>query len=115
MTENSHLLFICSRSKWRSATAEQVWKNRHGYSVRSAGASPNAKRTVGPDDIRWSDIVFVMEKKHKNGLLSKFTRMLDDKPVHVLDIPDEYNYTDTELIAELESKVGIILDYSQQE
>jgi len=109
MTRNSHLLFICSRNKWRSPTAEQVWKNKHGYEVRSAGTSQNAKRTVGPEDIRWSDTVFVMEKKHKNRLVSKFSGLLDHKPIHILDIPDDYKYMDPELIQEIEAKVSIVL------
>jgi len=65
------------------------------------------------EDIRWSDIIFVMEKKHKNRLVSKFTRLLDHKPVHVLDIPDEYKYMDPELMEDLETKVEAIL-YSRQ-
>ena len=32
--------------------------------------------------------------------------MLDRKPIHVLDIPDEYKYMDPELISELEISVG---------
>ena len=75
-----------------------------------AGTSPNAKRTVGPEDIRWSDIIFVMEKKHKNRLKAKFPRLLDHKPIHVLDIADEYKYMDTELIEEIEAKVGVIIN-----
>ena len=35
--------------------------------------------------------------------------MLDHKPVHVLDIPDEYQYMDPELIQELEGSVGSCL------
>ena len=35
--------------------------------------------------------------------------MLDHEPVHILDIPDEYQYMDEELIAELEGKVSAIL------
>ncbi|WP_245555309.1 phosphotyrosine protein phosphatase [Hahella ganghwensis] len=50
-----------------------------------------------------------MEKKHKNRLVAEFTRMLDHKAVHVLDIPDEYAYMDPELIAEIECKVSEIL------
>ena len=55
------LLFICSRNQWRSPTGEQVY-SRKGMSVRSAGTSPNAKRTVSVNDIRWATHIFVMEK-----------------------------------------------------
>jgi predicted protein tyrosine phosphatase len=47
-----------------------------------------------------------MEQKHKNRLVAEFTRLLDHKPIHVLDIPDEYKYMDPELIEILEDSVG---------
>jgi len=51
----------------------------------------------------------VMEKKHKNRLLAQFNRLLEYKTIHVLDIPDEYQYMDAELIVELEARVGLYL------
>lgn len=42
--------------------------------------------------------------------MAEFTRMLEHKPLHVLDIPDEYQYMDCELIAELKDKVSGILE-----
>ncbi len=109
MNKTPNLLFICSRNQWRSPTAEEILKKNPNYNVRSAGTSPKARRTVSSSDISWADIVFVMEKKHKNRLLAEFNRMLEFKPVHVLDIPDEYQYMDPELISEIQEKVGIIL------
>jgi len=110
MTNSKNLLFICSRNQWRSPTGEEVWRKKPGYQAKSAGTSPKAKRTVSPADIRWADIIFVMEKKHKNRLVAQFSLMLDHKPVHILDIPDEYQYMDQELIEELEDKVSAIID-----
>lgn len=112
MTSSKKLLFICSRNQWRSPTGEEVWRRKSGYQARSAGTSPKAKRTVSSADIRWADMIFVMEKKHKNRLIAQFTRMLDHKPIYILDIPDEYQYMDQVLIAELEDKVGAIIDSS---
>ncbi|MGI0117223.1 low molecular weight protein tyrosine phosphatase family protein [Zooshikella sp. RANM57] len=113
MTKPVNLLFICSRNQWRSPTAEAIWKNDPLFKVRSAGTSPRAKRTVSPVDIRWADVIFVMEKKHKNRLQAAFARLLEHKPVYVLDIPDDYQYMDPELIAELEERVNDLL--SKQE
>lgn len=107
MTNKKNLLFICSRNQWRSPTAEQVWRKHPNYNAKSAGTSPKAKRTVSSVDICWADIIFVMEKKHKNRLVAEFTRILDHKPIHILDIPDEYQYMDQELIDELEAKVEV--------
>ena len=104
-----NLLFICSRNQWRSPTAEAIWRKHPEFNAKSAGTSPKAKKTVSQDDIRWADMIFVMEQKHKNRLQAEFTRMLENKPVYVLDIPDEYKYMDPELIAELETIVGAYL------
>lgn len=105
----TNFLFICSRNQWRSPTAETIFKKRSGVQVRSAGTSPKAKRTVNASDIGWADIIFVMEKKHKNRLVAQFPKMLNHKPLYILDIPDEYQYMNAELIVELEDKVNTVL------
>jgi predicted protein tyrosine phosphatase len=106
---NKNLLFICSRNQWRSPTAEQVWRRQPGFNARSVGTSPKARKTISSADISWADIIFVMEKKHKNRLLASYSEELVDKVIHVLDIPDEYQYMDTALIEELEARVTPIL------
>ncbi|WP_444919216.1 low molecular weight protein tyrosine phosphatase family protein [Microbulbifer sp. JMSA003] len=105
-----NLLFICSRNQWRSPTAEAIWRKHPDFNAKSAGTSPRAKKTVSSADVRWADVIFVMEQKHKNRLMAEFSRILDHKPVHVLDIPDEYKYMDSELVQELESVVGAYLE-----
>ena len=105
-----NLLFICSRNQWRSPTAENLWRKHPNYNARSAGTSPRAKRTVNAGDIQWADRIFVMEQKHKNRLRAEFTRLLDHKLIDVLNIPDEYQYMDPELVAELEAIVGGYLE-----
>ena len=100
----SNLLFICSRNQWRSPTAEKIFKQK-GYSARSAGTSPNAKKTISASDLKWADLVFVMEKKHKNRIEAKFKRLIEYKPIHILEIPDDYRFMDSELISFLEDTV----------
>lgn len=103
------VLFVCSRNQWRSPTAEKVWRNHPLLSLRSAGTSPNARHPVSERDLQWAQAIFVMEEKHKSRLLAEFGSVLADKPIHVLDIPDEYQYMDPDLVAELERSVGAIL------
>lgn len=50
-----------------------------------------------------------MEEKHKSRLLAEYGRLLEHKPLHVLDIPDEYKYMDPNLVEELKGSVGPIL------
>ena len=53
--------------------------------------------------LHWADIIFVMEKKHRQIIKSKFEV---DKNIIVLDIPDEYQYMDEELIDIIKSAVA---------
>jgi predicted protein tyrosine phosphatase len=103
------VLFVCSRNQWRSPTAEQVWRNHPLLSVRSGGTSPNARRKVSADDIAWADVVCVMEEKHKSRLKAEFGRQMDGCVIHVLDIPDDYQYMDPDLIEQLRLSVPVLL------
>ena len=85
-------------NEWRSPTAEKVFQREQGIAVRSAGTVRGARRTVSVQDIRWSDLILVMEEKHKLRLVSQFRAEVRYKELHVLDIPDEYKYMDPELI-----------------
>lgn len=102
--DTKNLLFICSRNQWRSPTGERVYSQK-GFNARSAGTSPNAKRTVSVGDIRWATHIFVMEKKHKQRLIAKFTRLLEYKSIVILDIPDDYQFMDEELVSILNDSV----------
>ncbi len=109
MVEKTNLLFICSRNQWRSPTAERIWRKSEKFNVRSAGTSPKARKTVGPADIEWADIIFVMQSKHKSRLIAHHSRLLDGKKIYILDIPDEYQYMDPELVAELQATVSLYI------
>jgi predicted protein tyrosine phosphatase len=102
----TNTLFICSRNQWRSPTGEQVWKKHPALNVRSAGTSPKARIRVSAKDIQWADVIFVMEEKHKSRLNTQFTRLLNYKDIQILDIPDEYQYMDSELIEIMKQTVG---------
>ncbi len=93
-----NILFVCSRNNWRSPTAETIYKNRQNHKVKSAGTEPSAKTRVSSKHILWADIIFAMEKKHKQRLLNKFPGEITNKQVIVLDIEDDYEYMDKELI-----------------
>lgn len=109
LSDRINVLFVCTRNQWRSPTAEQIWRRHPALSVRSGGTSPNARHPVTAADLAWAQIIFVMEEKHKSRLVVDYRRLLEGKPVHVLDIPDEYKYMDTELVDLLEQSVRAIL------
>ena len=109
-----NVLFVCSRNQWRSPTAERVFGRYPGISVRSAGTSPNARKHVSAQDVRWADLILVMEEKHKSRLIAAFTRHVTGKRIHVLDIPDDYKYMDPELVEELKEAVEPLLELLEQ-
>lgn len=100
-----NILFVCSRNKWRSATAETIYKNHPDHQVRSAGTEPSARIKINVKLIIWADLIFVMEKKHKQRITARFPEESDGKEMIILDIPDDYQYMDEELIEELNAKV----------
>jgi predicted protein tyrosine phosphatase len=99
------LLFICSRNKLRSLTAEKLFEGVPGYQVRSAGTQPDARIVVTEGHLGWADIIFVMEKSHLNRLRRKYPEALDGKRVIALHIPDEYVFMQRELVEELRAKL----------
>ena len=102
----TRVLFVCSQNKLRSPTAEQIFSNRPGFEVASAGTDPSAVTPVSSEDIDWADVIFVMERAHRNKLSRKFRSQLKNKRVICLDIPDQFEYMDPALILLLEKKAG---------
>jgi predicted protein tyrosine phosphatase len=100
------LLFICSRNKWRSLTAEHIFDGINGHEVRSAGTEQGARVRVTEGHLGWSDLIFVMEKRHLARLREKFADVISDKKIICLHIPDEYEYMDEGLVELLWAKVG---------
>lgn len=109
MSEKIRVLFICSRNQWRSPTAEQVFRRHPALAVRSAGTSASARKQVSHVDLAWADVIIVMESKHKSRLLAEHARTLTGKPLHVLDIPDDYRFMDPELVELVQAAVPPLL------
>jgi len=83
-----NLLFICSRNKWRSLTAETIYKNDNRYAVKSAGTENSARIRVNSHLLIWADIIFVMEKHHREKLVQNFPKETSNKEIIILEIPD---------------------------
>ncbi|SHN34361.1 low molecular weight protein tyrosine phosphatase family protein [Mucilaginibacter sp. OK098] len=92
----SNLLFICSKNQWRSPTAEMLFKNHAIHKARSAGTSDKARIKVNQKLVDWADVIFVMERKHKELLRQCY--IIYGKQLVVLDIEDLYPYGDSALV-----------------
>ncbi|MCA7902650.1 low molecular weight protein tyrosine phosphatase family protein [Burkholderia cepacia] len=102
-------LFVCSRNRLRSPTAEAVFAAWPGVETDSAGLAPDADTHLSAEQLDWADVVFVMERAHKTRLAAQFGTHLRHKKVVCLDIPDRYTYMQPELVMLLERKAGPFL------
>jgi predicted protein tyrosine phosphatase len=56
-----NLLFVCSRNRRRSPTAEAIFSGMEGYEVLSAGTSPDSETIISADLVEWADLIFAMD------------------------------------------------------
>lgn len=99
------VLFICSQNRLRSPTAEQVFADWPGIEVSSAGTNHDADNPLTAELVQWAELIFVMEKTHRNKLLKKFKPHLKQARVICLDIPDDYEFMDPVLVLILKERV----------
>jgi predicted protein tyrosine phosphatase len=99
------VLFVCSQNRLRSPTAEQVFATHPAMECSSAGTNNDADNPLTSELVEWADVIFVMEKAHRNKLTAKFRRQLVNKRVICLDIPDDYEFMDPSLVRLLKVKV----------
>ncbi len=100
------LLFVCSRNKRRSLTAEKMLEGFPAYQVRSVGTRPEARIVITEGHIGWADTIFFMEKSHLERVRQRFPQALHDKQVVTLQIPDDFEFMQLELLDELRGKLG---------
>ena len=90
------VLFVCALNQWRSPTAEAIYRDHPLLDVRSAGVRRNAKRRLSVGDVRWADVIFVMDREQKAWIREQFP---DAKlpQIKVLDIPGNLTFMHPEL------------------
>ena len=103
--ERTKILFVCSRNRRRSLTAETIFQDDPRWQVRSAGTEHGARIKVTAGMLGWADIVVVMEKRHKERLRQKYSESLAERPCVCLFIPDGYEYMAEDLITLLQEKM----------
>jgi predicted protein tyrosine phosphatase len=98
------ILFLCSQNKLRSPTAEAIFADHPKIDVDSAGLNHDAEVPLSEEQVKWADLIIVMEKTHRSRLNQKFKSALAGKRITVLNIPDNYDYMDPDLISLLKSR-----------
>lgn len=101
-----HVLFVCSRNRHRSPTAEAMFADWPGIEVSSAGLKPDADNPLDAEQVAWADLIVVMERRHRDELRRRFRAQLRAQRVLCLDIPDDYERDDPVLIALLRKRMA---------
>lgn len=103
------VLFLCSRNRLRSPTAEQVFGTWPNLEVDSAGLADDAETMLTAEQLDWAELIVVMEASHRRRLQARHRMWLKGKRVVCLDIPDDYTFMQPELVALLLKKLGPLL------
>ena len=104
-----NILFVCNNRKRRSPTAEKIFARDRRMHVRAAGVGDGNSRLIKELDLRWAQLVLVMEKKYAGRLRAAFPNLDPFPPVVSLDIPDDYAFMQEELIQLLRITVNAAL------
>jgi len=100
------VLFVCTQNRLRSPTAEQVFSQWSGVECASSGVHSSADVPLDRELLEWAELIFVMERAHRNKMARQFRAHLKGKRVICLGIPDDYEFMDPALVRLLELKVA---------
>lgn len=103
------VLFLCSRNRRRSPTAERVFGAWPNLEVDSAGLADDADVVLSTDQLDRAEWIVVMESSHRRRLQARHRARLKGKKIVCLDIPDRYAFMQAELVEALLHKVGPLL------
>jgi len=104
------ILFVCEANRLRSPTAEATFSGHPGVEAKSAGVGKEATVPVSRELLEWADLIFVMEKRHRNTIQSRFKEIYQRKRIICLYITDDFEFMDPELVELLEERVTPYLD-----
>ncbi len=93
------VLFICGKARMRSPTAADLARDRWGIEADFAGLSNDADEKLSTEQVAWAEAIFVMERRQKARLSTRFGPALRGKRVAVLDVPDRFGYMEPALVA----------------
>ncbi len=104
-----NFLFVCTGNVSRSPAAEAVFRRmvEGSHETRSAGVSPFCPRPLSSEDVRWADVVAVMEDDHRAFVVERWPETVPK--ILVLGIEDRYHRHDPVLLDLLEERLGALL------
>lgn len=106
--ERRNLLVVCGRNKRRSRSAEHIYKNDQRFNIRSAGLSQQSEHKISKADVRWANLILVMDDEQKRYIKQMFSSQFLP-PIEVLHIEDKYEFMDDELVEILRINIEALI------
>src|SRR5690606_28086736 len=104
MTKRQNILAVTRKNKKRSRTEQQIIKNYKSIGIRTAGISTKSERKISENDLKWADLVFVMESEQRAKIWELYSHIELPK-IEVLNIPDDYEFMSDELVELLTDRI----------
>ena len=109
MASPLRVLFVCSRNRLRSPTAEAVVADWPGVDAVSAGTAPDAEARISADLADWADVIVAFEARHRRRLARDFGDRLAGTRVVVLGIRDDFGFMAPALVRLLRQRLPSVL------
>jgi len=93
------VLTVCSAGLLRSATLQNMLIKEYGYNVRNCGTVESyALIPISEALVTWADEILFVNEENYNHVKADLTNLNLLHKVHVLDIPDIYEFNDPDLV-----------------
>jgi predicted protein tyrosine phosphatase len=103
--QSKRVLCVCSAGMLRSPTAAWVLSNDPwNFNTRSCGTEDHALVPLDLGLLLWADEVVCMDSRQAKVVREMLDSDSTTRPVHVLNVPDNYNFRDPELVDLLKEK-----------
>lgn len=88
------VLFICNQNRHRSPTAAEIFSGR--FETKSAGLY--SEKPVSEKEVSWADEIVVMEEEQRVEIAKRFPKLVLQKKIICLNVPDTFYFKQPELI-----------------
>jgi len=109
------VLCVCSGGVLRSPTAAWIISNEpFNFNTRSCGDKDYALIPLSEELVTWADEIVVMDEWHAKSVKEKLIEAGYEpgyREIHVLNVPDDYDYRDPELVRILTEKLCTVFGY----
>lgn len=108
-------LCVCSGGVLRSPTAAWILSNEpFNFNTRSCGDKDYALIPLSEELVTWADEIVVMDEWHAKSVQEKLVEAGYEpgyREIHVLNVPDDYDFKNPELVQIMSDKFRAIFGY----